>query len=411
MNVWNEAESRCELRSWLDRRALLDLMRPSVGNTAQQVDLYHRFESHEQRAEIQAYLRREILRAVRTEEDVRAAQYGLSLDGGIDPTLLSQELGKAKTVAEKLEVVRRFLSLSPLALSLKLKLLSLLEEAGQKDEARRLVDSLRSDPGADASVRQAIGEFLMRAGDGADGARAFSEIVEFAPFDPWGRRRLGDLYRASRLFEPAYREYQTLGWLTPQDDSVLLLLAVAAAGTGRSDEALRLSARVAEAVGARSGEKGIAAWARVLYATQYARLRLQATEQKDARLQAQLLSRGRSDGVASYAGKLLVAVQWTHPDAGVQLYLAPPSLAKGDGDRAALQGAEVGIEGQRFERIEPGTWRLTVRKTGITSGPITVDLLTLQGAGEAGEKVRIKTVQLPASFDTQTFAFSDGELR
>ena len=172
MNVWREAESRCELRSWLDRRALLDLMRPSVGNTAQQVDLYHRFESHEQQAEIQAYLRREILRAVRTEEDVRAAQLGLALDGGIDPVLLQQELTRAKTVEDRLDVVRRFLALSPGALSLKLKLLALLEEAGQKDEARRLVDGLRSDPGADAAVRQAIGEFLMRNGDGADGARA-----------------------------------------------------------------------------------------------------------------------------------------------------------------------------------------------------------------------------------------------
>ncbi len=411
MNVWNEAESRCELRSWLDRRALLDLMRPAVGRTAQQVDLYHRFEAHEQQAEIQAYLRREILRAVRTEDDVRAAQYGLSLDGGIDPTLLAQELNKAKTVAEKLEVVRRFLSLSPMALSLKLKLLALLEEAGQKDEARRLVDSLRSDPGADASVRQAIGEFLMRSGDGADGARAFSEIVEFAPFDPWGRRRLGDLYRASRLFEPAYREYQTLGWLNPQDDTVLLLLAGAAAGSGRSDEALRLSARVAEAVGARSGEKGVAAWARALYAALYARLRLQAAETNDARLQAQLLARGRSDGVAGYAGKLLFAVQWTHPDAGVQLYLAPPSQPKGDGDRAALQGADVGIESQRLDRIEAGTWRLTVRKTGLTSGPVSVDLFVLQNAGEASERVRRKTVEFPATSDSKTFNFSDGDLR
>lgn len=411
MSVWTEAESRCELRSWLDRRALLDLMRPAVGNTAHQVDLYHRFESHEQQAEIQAYLRREILRAVRTEEDVRAAQYGLVLDGGIDPTLLSQELAKAKTVTDRLEVVRRFLSLSPMALSLKLKLLALLEEAGQKDEARRLVDSLRSDPGADASVRQAIGEFLTRSGDGADGARAFSEIVEFAPFDPWGRRRLGDLYRANRLFEPAYREYQTLGWLTPQDDTVLLLLAGAAAGTGRSDEALRLSARVAEAVGAKSGEKGVAAWARALYAALYARLRLQAAEQKDARLQAQLLSRGRSDGVSGYASKLLFAVQWTHPDAGVQLFLAPPGAPKGDGDRAALQGADVGIEAQRLDRIEAGSWRLTVHKTGTTSGPVSVDLIVLQGAGEASEQARRKTVDFPAEPTTKTFTFEGGELR
>ncbi len=411
MNVWREAESRCELRSWLDRRALLDLMRPAVGNTAQQVDLYHRFESHEQGAEIQAYLRREILRAVRTEEDVRAAQLGLSLDGGIDPVLLQQELARAKTVAERLEVVRRFLALSPAALSLKLKLLALLEEAGQKDEARRLVDGLRSDPGTDAAVRQAIGEFLLRSGDGAEGARAFSEIVEFAPFDPWGRRRLGDLYRASRLFESAYGEYQTLAWLTPQEDTVLLLLAGAAAGTGRSDEALRLTARVAESVGARSSEKGAAAWARALYAALYSRLWLEASEKKDARLLQALSARGRSDGLPSYAGKLMFAVQWTHPDAAVQLSIAPPSQPKGEGDRATLQGGEVGIEAARFERVEAGSFRLTVRKSGATSGPVLVDLWVLQNAGEPGESYRRRSIEFPAEGGVKTYTFSEGDLR
>ncbi|HNN98526.1 MAG TPA: hypothetical protein PKI03_39955, partial [Pseudomonadota bacterium] len=357
------------------------------------------------------YLRREILRAVRTEDDVRAAQLGLALDGGIDPVLLQQELTRAKTVEDRLEVVRRFLALSPGALSLKLKLLALLEEAGQKDEARRLVDGLRSDPGADAAVRQAIGEFLMRNGDGADGARAFSEIVEFAPFDPWGRRRLGDLYRASRLFESAYGEYQTLAWLTPQDDTVLLLLSGAAAGSGRSDEALRLTARVAEAVGARSSERGPAAWARALYAAQYSRLWLQASEAKDQRLLANLAARGRSDGLPAYAGKLMFAVQWTHPDAGVQLFVAPPSQPKGDGDRANLQGGEVGIEAARFERVEAGGFRLTVRKNGTTSGPVLVDLLVLQNAGEPGESYRRRSVEFAAEAGVKTYTFSDGDLR
>lgn len=94
----------------------------------------------------------------------------------------------------------------------------MLEQVGKKDEARRLIETLRSDPGADAAVRQAVGEFLMRSSEGAEAARAFSEIVEFAPYDPWGRRRLGNLYLAHGFFDAAYREFQVLGWLVPQGD-------------------------------------------------------------------------------------------------------------------------------------------------------------------------------------------------
>ncbi len=423
MNVWREAEARCELRSWLDRHALLDLMRPAVGRTAEQVDLYHRFDTHAQQSEIQAYLRREILRAVRTEPDIRAAQLGLLLDGGVDQQLLGQELGKAKTVEQRIAVVRQFLALSPMSLALKLQLLALLEEAGQKQEARRLVESMRSDPGADAAVRQAVGEFLMRSGDGADGARAFSEIVEFAPFDPWGRRRLGDLYRANSFFEAAYREYQLLGWLLPQDDSVLLLLANAAAGMGRSDEALRLCSRIAEAVGAKSGDRGAAAWARALYAVLYGRLFLQT---KDAKLLEKLTQRGHSDGIGGYAGPLLFAVTWPHPDANIELYLAPPgsepvpikkpakgakpAVANPDGERATTQAGIIGLEAQRYDRFAAGNWRLTVRKTGRTTGPMDAELLILQDAGGAKPLIRRQSVRFSGTPETRTYAFGNGEV-
>ena len=409
MNVWREAESRCELRSWLDRHALLDIMRTMVGRTAEQVDLYHRFDEHAQQDEIQGYLRREILRAVRTEADIRAAQYGLMLDGGVDPELLSQELAKAKTVAERIAVVRQFLALSPAALALKLRLLGLLEEAGQKEEARRLVDTLRVDPGADAAVRQAVGEFLFRAGDGADGARAFSEIVEFAPFDPWGRRRLGDLYRANQLFDAAYREYQVLGWLLPQDDSVLLALANTAAGMGRSDEALRLCSRIAEAVGARSGDRGPAAWARALYGVLFSRLRL-AT--KDAKLIEQLGQRGRSDGVRGYAGKLLIAATWSHPDANITLNIAPPGTdPKSEGERAAVQAGAIGLEANRYERIEPGPFRLTVRKGGTTSGSAEVELLVLKDAGEPKQEILRLNARFTPAPGVATFVYEGGDLK
>jgi tetratricopeptide (TPR) repeat protein len=418
MTVWREADARCELRTWLDRRALIDLLRPHVGDTAQQVDLYHRFDDSSYKAEVQPYLRREILRAVRTEADVRAAQAGLVLDGGIDPELLAQELKKTRTGAEQIAVLRQFLALSPDALALKLRLLGLLEQSGQKDEARRLIERLRSDPGADAAVRQAVGEFLLRTGDGAEAARAFSEIVEFAPFDPWGRRRLGDLYRAHKFYDAAYREYQVLGWLLPQDESVLLLLADAAAGLGRSDEALRLTGRVAEAVGARTGERGPSAWARVLYALRLARLRQEAQQKGDKNLLGQLQVRGRSDGLAGYAGKLLVAVTYAHPDANLQLFLAPPGRgvdkANPDGERATIQGGGIGLEAQRYDRVEAGDWRLMVRKPAGAQGQgsYTGELSVLVDEGGANEALLTAPLVLPADAETQAvqFTLSGGKL-
>lgn len=423
MTVWREAESRCELRSWLDRHALLDLMRPMVGQTAMQVDLYHRFDGHSQQAEVQSYLRREILRAVRSDADIRAAQAGLNLSGGVDPALLEQELAKADTVGEKIAVVRLFLALSPSAIALKLRLLALLEQANQKEEARRLIETLRSDPGADAAVRQAVGEFLMRAGDGADGARAFSEIVEFAPFDPWGRRRLGDLYRANQLFEAAYREYQVLGWLTQQDDSVFLLLASAAAGMGRTDEALRLCSRIAEAVGARSSDRGVSAWARALYAVLFARLRSATPDQGEL---AKLEQRGRSDGLRGYAGKLTFAVTFSHPDAGVQLFLIPPGTEAPpqptgkknkappvvfDGQRAATLAGSIGLEAQRYDRVPAGRFGVTVRKTGVTSGPTEGELLVIANAGEADTRVRRLPIKFTADSSVHSFTYENGELK
>ncbi len=410
MTVFKEAEARCELKTWLDRRALIDILRVHVGATAQQVDLYHRFNDSEHAQEVQSHLRREILRAVRTEADIRAAQSGLALDGGVDQELLAQELKKAKTIDDQLAVVRRFLALLPDSLSLKLKLLALVEEASAGKglspagkqalfaEANRLIESLRIDPGADAAVRQAVGEYLIRRGEGAEGARALSEIVEFAPFDPWGRRRLGDLYRAHGFFDSAYREYQGLSWLLPQDEGVMLLLADAAAALGRTDEALRLTSRVAEAVGAQKSQKGAPAWARALYAVRLARLISETGKKGDQNLLGQLRVRGRSDGIVGYAGKLLIAVTWSHPDAKLELQITPPGRGN-EPQRAGILGGEVGIEAQRYDRTDPGEWRIRVIKPGgdASAGEYQGELTVLQGAGTAEELVLRQPLLLSAA--------------
>jgi tRNA-guanine family transglycosylase len=70
-------------------------------------------------------------------------------------------------------------------------------------------------------VRTAIGEMYLRLDDEPEARRVFSEIVEFAPQDELARRRLGDLYRAHGWFEDAYRQYQTLATIRPDDPDPL----------------------------------------------------------------------------------------------------------------------------------------------------------------------------------------------
>ena len=113
-------------------------------------------------------------------------------------------------------------------LDLSLRLLEMLEEAHRPSDAKRWAEQLRDHPLADAGVRTAIGEMYLRMDDEHEARRAFSEIVEFAPDDELARRRLGDLYRAHGWYEEAYRQYQTLAAIRPDDTTVFLLLAQAA---------------------------------------------------------------------------------------------------------------------------------------------------------------------------------------
>ena len=198
----------------------------------------------------------------------------------------------------------------------------------------------------------------------------------------------------------------------------LLLLADAADGLGRSDEALRLTGRVAEALGAKAAQKGPAAWARALYAVRLARLREEARRRNDQNLLGQLQTRARSDGLVGYAGKMLVALTWAHPDANLELYLSPPGRgvdkANPDGERATLNGAAVGLMAQRYDRVEPGEWRFTVRKPAGAQGQgrYTAELTILLDEGTDREAVRRTQVTLPANAETETarFVLRDGKL-
>jgi hypothetical protein len=396
MAVWRQALRSCELKTWLDKKALLDLMRPHVGPTLYQVDLYHRFNGQ---ADVQAYLRREVLRAVRTAADVQAVRGGLALDGGMSMALLEQLLKKQTDNAARTRIVKQFLALAPDSVPLRLALLKELIAGKKISEARLIADSLRADPGADADTREAVGEQLSLV-DPDEGARAFTEIVEYAPYDPWARRRLGDLLLAHNRAEDAYREYQTLAWLVPNDPAAALFVARSAEAAKRTDEALRLEEKLSEAVDAKVGGTDTGSFARHHLSLLLARLRSDARRSKDNATLSALASRSRAAGVLGWARPLLVAVTSTHPRARLELW-----LTSGDDKtaaRATVQGNTAGIEAERRARTGPLKLEVKCAANTICQG----DLWVLLDEGTATEQL----LRLDVTPEQRRFSLAGKEL-
>jgi hypothetical protein len=132
-------------------------------------------------------------------------------------------------------------------------MLALLESLGMKQELAEEVRRVRRDPFADAGLLADGASALRRLGDEAEARRAFGELCERAPADPWARAFLGDRLRNEGWFDDAAQAYTVLDQLVPDDPAAILRLALAHAGAGRLDIAVRLLARVAQ-TGGRAGE-------------------------------------------------------------------------------------------------------------------------------------------------------------
>jgi len=354
--VWRGARGQCELNTWRARRTLLHMMLGHAGGVRGAVALYRAFSGSESIAD---YLRRIILRRVRSPDDVMAVRAGLGLDVPLDWSLFSR-LWKSNPDAEyRLELVRRWLEVVPEEMDLRLRLLSLLEQTGNLAEARRVARELRADPLADSRVRTRVGEFWLRQDDEAEARRVFSEIVERTPLDPWARRRLGDLYRAHGWADDAYREYRTLARLRPGDGGVLLLLARASADAGRIDEALRLEQRLSESTdpGVHEGDAG---FARLWTTVRLARLKLAAEGDE---MRTAIRRRERQSGALREPPALFVALTWRHPDDHPELLVRYPSTDEDvEWEPVELGGRDHGIYAARVREREEGEYLFEVQR-------------------------------------------------
>ncbi len=382
LSVWREASRQCELGNWRARRTLLHMMLGHVGGVPGQVALYRAFSGNESVAD---YLRRIILRNVRSPSDVMAVRAGLGLDVPVDWTLFSR-LWKQNTDPQyRLQLVRRWLEVVPEEMDLRIRLLSLLEQTNALPEARRLARELRGDPLADARVRTAVGEFWLRQENEAEARRVFSEIVERTPLDPWARRRLGDLYRAHHWADDAYREYRTLSRLRPGDGEVLLLLARAAADAGRIDEALRLEQRLSESTDP-GVDEGAAGYARLWTTVRLARLKLDA-EGDDMR--AAIRRRERESGALRDPPAVFTALTWAHPDDHPELRARYPST---DDDVRweviELGGRDHGIYATSIREREEGEYLFEVRRNERDEiRDLTAELMVITNLGTAEEHI------------------------
>lgn len=251
-SVYLEAEQGCELPTWTDRRALLELILLFNEDGLWRVNVARELEKAG-KADAAALLRREAVRRARTPEELRSIKVALLGDERYPVGTFRKQYGAANDDQARLAVVRRFLALAPHDARLRRRVLSLLEALDMKQELAEEVRRVRRDPFADAGLLADGASALRRIGDEAEARRAFGELAERAPADPWARAFLGDRLRNEGWFDDAALAYTVLEQLVPDEPAAILRLALAHAGSGRLDIAQRMLARVAQ-TGGRAGD-------------------------------------------------------------------------------------------------------------------------------------------------------------
>jgi tetratricopeptide (TPR) repeat protein len=348
----------CELPTWTDRRALLLLYLETNSDletwlqTAQGLELAGE-------ADAAAFLRRETLRRVTSFEQLQRLSSLLTAD---EPKI-DDELDKAYKQAEsdpaRLAVVRRFLRLAPHNGLARRRLLSLLEALGQREALIAEIESLRAEPFADAGLLAQSASALRRIGLDAEGRRAFGELIERAPQDPWTLAYVGDRLRAEGMFDEAGAAYDSLARALPNDAGVALRLALSHAGAGRLDVATRLLDRIAQ-TGGRGDDGRLGELASITQAVLLAGARGSADADVEAELERRLLRTALPD-VQS-----VVMIQSPPSDDPIAV-----SVVREKGEKVAqsadLDARELGVAAIRIERGD-GKARISLKRA-LELGP------------------------------------------
>jgi Ca-activated chloride channel family protein len=423
LRVYRKALEDCEAPSWRERTTLLLAMVDALPAVTSRVALWKSLLL----TPAADVVYRAIVVRVQTVADLHALHKALGL-ASVDPDLLAGMVAKAKTPADKLSVLRAAAVKWPDDFELALRVLDAFEDVGDDAGGRAWARRMRRRADATAHVWTSVGEYYLRLaarGKGADAEhdkiearRTFGELVEFAPEDPAARRRLGDLLRAHGWYEEALRQYMTLQTLTPDDPGVSLLVASAAQGLGRVEEAVGWAEKAATA-GSPDGASPLsrASRATALSFVSWARDEaLRAGRKEDAE---KLLARARRLGAAGTNTKPSQAdeqgvrflVTWAHPELHPSLWtnaLGAPMPSPDNFPAFGVAEAKMTNGALNAElRLEPEDAARAAR-LGL-SAIVTV----ISGSGTPAEKVvrqevRFGTVGAPVA--RTLLAFQNGAL-
>lgn len=368
--LYLKAAKACELPAWTDRRTLLDLL-VGAAATPQRLALATTLDWAGD-SDAASYVRQDVLRRVSSASELAMVTQALV---GQEPKIdheLTKALAAAHSDDDRLAVLRRFLRLAPHDALARRRLLVLLENLGRKDALVAEIGRARTDPFADAGLLAMGASALRRLGLEDEGRRAFGELVERAPGDPWALAFVGDRLRAEGLHDDAVAAYERLDALVPDDPAVALRLALAHAGAGRLDVATRLLDRAAQN-GGRSDDGRIGELASITEATLLATARSASPGADVDALLARRLSRTALPDVAG-----LVVVRSSPADDPLEVRVAR-NVKSRDEDPADLDAPGIGVSAVRVER---------------GGGPVRIALRRPSAAGPGGPPTRATVTAL-----------------
>jgi tetratricopeptide (TPR) repeat protein len=394
--VYAQAKRQCELATWTDRRALLELMLIHQLDGAARVELAKRLELQGE-ADAAQLLRREAVRRVRSPDELTQVRRALLGSERYPGTVFEERYQAAGSDPDRLGVVRRFLALAPHDSRLRRRLLALLEAMNRPAEVAELARQLRGDPFADALLLADAASALRRTGADDEARRTFGELSERAAKDPWVRGLLGDRLRAEGWFDEAAEAYAALEELVPDDARATVRSALAHAGAGRLDIAERLLTRVARS-GGRSGDGELGELARqlgrIMAESVLADGPLKPSPEEVARLRHLLLELSQ----AETGSVLLVRAEAAAPELVVRLQTSETDKALREPDIAAPSLGLYLFKSASSEGASKLLERLSIRAPTelLPVRPIRVRIDALRAGADDATRLATRELKLPS---------------